>query len=48
MTISSLCFYYVSNRFTFGHIFNVELASPGQAERRRAEIVDSVLRICRA
>lgn len=48
MTISSLCFYYVSNRHTFGHIFRVDLASPEQAEKRRAEIIDSVLRICRA
>jgi AcrR family transcriptional regulator len=48
MTISSLCFYYVSNRFTFSHIFKVELASPEQAAKRRAEIIDSVLRICRA
>ena len=48
MTISSMCFYYVSNRHTFGHIFNVDLGSPGQAEKRRSEVIDSVLRICRA
>jgi AcrR family transcriptional regulator len=46
MTISSMCFYYVANRHTFGHIFNVDLASPEHAERRRAEVIDSVLRIC--
>lgn len=48
MTISSMCFYYVSNRHTFGHIFNVDLASPEQAGKRRAEVIDNVLRICRA
>jgi AcrR family transcriptional regulator len=48
LTISALCFYYVSNRFTFGHIFDLDLASPEQADKRRSEIVDSVLRICRA
>ncbi len=48
MTISSMCFYYVANRHTFGHIFNLDLGSPGQAGKRRAEVIDSVLRICRA
>ncbi len=48
MTISAMCFYYVSNRHTFGHIFKVDLASPEQAAMRRAEIIDSVLRICSA
>lgn len=47
LNISSLCFYYISNRHTFGHIFAIDLASPEQAERRRSEIVDSILRICR-
>jgi AcrR family transcriptional regulator len=48
MTISSMCFYFVSNRHTFGHIFGLDLASPEQAETRRAQVIDSVLRICRS
>ena len=48
MTISSMCFYYVSNRHTFGHIFEADLASPEQSGKRRAEVIDSVLRMCRA
>ena len=46
MTISALCFYYVANRFTFSHIFGVDLTSREMVERRRAEIVDSIMRIC--
>jgi AcrR family transcriptional regulator len=48
MTISALCFYFVSNRHTFGHIFATDMGSAEQARIRRAEIIDSVLRICRA
>jgi AcrR family transcriptional regulator len=48
MTISALCFYYVSNRFTFGHIFCVDLESQQFMKARRAVVVDALLRICRS
>jgi AcrR family transcriptional regulator len=48
MTISALCFYYVSNRFTFGHIFGVNLEDPKMLSDRRATIVDAALKICLA
>ncbi|MGE0723228.1 MAG: TetR/AcrR family transcriptional regulator [Alphaproteobacteria bacterium] len=44
MTISALCFFNVSNRHTFGTIFNRDMASPAALAKRRAVVVDTVLR----
>jgi AcrR family transcriptional regulator len=44
MNISSMSFYAVSNRYTFGKIFNVDLAKPKELERHRKSVVDTVLR----
>ncbi|WP_059151219.1 TetR family transcriptional regulator [Novosphingobium barchaimii] len=48
MTISALAFYFVSNRYTFGTIFGVDTASDQAAARRRDQVVETVLRYCRA
>jgi len=47
MTISALCFYNVSNRYTFGRVFQRDMGSPGELARRRETVVDIVERWCR-
>ncbi|WP_404373966.1 TetR/AcrR family transcriptional regulator [Sphingomonas sp. MMS24-J45] len=47
MTISALCFYNVSNRYTFSEIFRRDMVSPDAVERRREQVVDVVLAACR-
>lgn len=44
MTISALCFFNVANRATFSTIFKRDMASPQALVKRRAEVVDTVLR----
>ena len=46
MNISALCFYTVSNRYTFGKVFGRDMGAPGLARKRRDQIVDIVLRWC--
>lgn len=48
MTISALAFYFISNRYTFGAIFDVDMTSEGAAARRRAQAVAIVRAYCRA
>lgn len=48
MTISALCFYNVSNRYTFSQIFNRDMTSEEAMGRRRDQVVDIVLAWCRA
>jgi AcrR family transcriptional regulator len=42
LLMSALCFYRVSNRQTFGTIFNCNLAEPRLRERQRRMITDTV------
>jgi hypothetical protein len=42
MMINALCFYRVSNRYTFGTLFGCDLADPEERERHKAMIVDTV------
>jgi AcrR family transcriptional regulator len=46
MTISALSFYYVANRFSFGHIFGVNLEAPEMTAKRREAVIDAALSIC--
>jgi AcrR family transcriptional regulator len=46
MTISGLAFFFVSNRYTFGHIFGVDLTAPDMVAARRQHIIDAALSIC--
>jgi AcrR family transcriptional regulator len=48
MTISALAFYFISNRYTFATLFHADTTSEAAAERRRAQVVDTVLAYCRA
>ncbi len=42
-TISALCFYNVSNRYTFMHNFGVDFTAAETKARRREQIIDCVL-----
>ncbi|HTB86482.1 MAG TPA: TetR/AcrR family transcriptional regulator [Steroidobacteraceae bacterium] len=48
MSISALCFYNVSNRYTFSRIFDIDMTSPKALAGRREIVVDMVDRWCRA
>jgi AcrR family transcriptional regulator len=47
LTVSSLGFFYVSNRYTFGAVFSHNMTSPSAFERRKHVIVDTILRYVR-
>lgn len=47
MTISALCFYNVSNRYTFSRIFNRDMTSDAAVAKRREQVVEIVLDWCR-
>ncbi len=48
MSISALCFYNVSNRYTFASGFGVDMADAKFAKRRRARVIEMILAFCRA
>ncbi|MNF03606.1 hypothetical protein D3C80_2029640 [compost metagenome] len=48
LLISSFCFYRVSNRHTFGEIFQVDFVDEEVKQRHREMICDSVLRYLQA
>ena len=48
MSISALCFFNVSNRATFSLIFERDMASPKALAKRRAIVVDTILRYVKA
>ena len=48
LTISGLGFHFVSNRFTFEKLFNIDMTSKQAMEDRRKEAVDIVLRWCQS
>ena len=43
--ISSFCFFRVSNRYTFGEIFAVDLSQQECRERHKKMLVDSIMRL---
>ncbi len=47
MSISALCFFNVSNRATFSLIFERDMASPKALAKRRAIVVETILRVGR-
>jgi AcrR family transcriptional regulator len=47
MTISALCFYNVSNRYTFSQIFDKDMTSAKALANRREIVVDIIDRWCR-
>jgi AcrR family transcriptional regulator len=47
MSISALCFYNVSNRYTFSTIFGRDMTSPKAAAARREVVVELIEKWCR-
>jgi Tetracyclin repressor-like, C-terminal domain len=43
MSISALCFFNVSNRYTFSTIFNRDIGTPKAMAKRREQVVEMVL-----
>jgi AcrR family transcriptional regulator len=43
MSISALCFYNVSNRYTFASNFGVDMSSAKSLNKRRAQITETIL-----
>jgi AcrR family transcriptional regulator len=43
MTISALCFFNLSNRYTFSHIFNRDIGGAQALTKRRIQVVDIVM-----
>jgi AcrR family transcriptional regulator len=43
MTVSALCFYNVSNRYTFASNFGVDMSSTKSLKKRRTQIVEIVM-----
>ena len=48
MTISALCFFNVSNRYTFSRIFDRDMTSPAAVISRREVVTDTIMRWCAA
>ena len=48
MSISALCFFNVSNRYTFARIFHRDLDSAAATKARREVVVDTIERWCKA
>jgi AcrR family transcriptional regulator len=48
MSISALSFYNVSNRYTFGRVFQRDMSSSAAIARRRELVVEMIERWCRA
>jgi AcrR family transcriptional regulator len=46
LTISSFGFHFISNRFTFSRIFEMDMSSASAVAQRRAIAIDTVLRWC--
>jgi AcrR family transcriptional regulator len=47
MNISALCFYTVSNRYTFRKIFGRDMGAPGLCKTRREQIIEIISNWCR-
>ncbi|KRA84167.1 TetR/AcrR family transcriptional regulator [Altererythrobacter sp. Root672] len=47
MNISALCFYTVSNRYTFRKVFGRDMGAPGLAKRRRQQVIEIISNWCR-
>jgi AcrR family transcriptional regulator len=48
MTISAFGFHYMSNRYTFSHIFECDMRSAAAAAKRRAIAIETIVGWCQA
>lgn len=47
MTMSSMAFYNISNRYTLGKIFGIDMDCPDTIARRRQSVIHTVIASCR-
>jgi AcrR family transcriptional regulator len=47
LAISALCFFRVSNKYTFGKIFKVDLSSPERRDKHKRMAVEAISRLVR-
>jgi AcrR family transcriptional regulator len=47
MSISALCFHYMANRYTFGHVFSCDMTSGPAVAERRAVVIETITGWCR-
>jgi AcrR family transcriptional regulator len=47
MAMSALCFFRVSNKYTFGKIFEVDLSSPERRDKHKRMAVEAISRLVR-
>jgi AcrR family transcriptional regulator len=47
MAMSALCFFRVSNKYTFGKIFEVDLSSPERRDKHKRMAVEAICRLVR-
>jgi AcrR family transcriptional regulator len=45
--VSSLSFFFVANRYTFGTVFGIDMADPITVTEHRAEVIETMLSRCR-
>ena len=46
LSVSALCFHFIANAYTFGHVFGIDAHSQDMLEKRRAEVVETVISRC--
>ena len=46
--VSALSFFFVGNRFTFGRVFELDMADPAVIAQQREEVIETLLSRCRA
>lgn len=46
LTVSALCFHYIANVHTFGHVFGIDAHSAANLQKRRVEVIRTVLSRC--
>ncbi|MWV28189.1 TetR family transcriptional regulator [Aurantiacibacter rhizosphaerae] len=46
LTVSALCFHYIANVHTFGHVFEIDAHSSTEMETRREEIIATIVNRC--
>jgi AcrR family transcriptional regulator len=47
LMISAFSFFFVANRFTFGTVFEIDMADPNVIEAQRQEFIETMLSRCR-
>lgn len=46
LSVSALCFHYIANAYTLGHVFDLKPRDPDAMRLRRGEIVETIVNRC--